>query len=449
MGHLLDWLARLPPAWILVAAGVLPMLESSAFVGIVFPGETAVLLAGVAAHQGAVPLWAVIVVASVGAIIGDSIGYEVGSRYGEQLLARLPNRLISPERVERAKGTLRRHSARAVILGRFTATLRVLVPGLAGMSRVRYRSFLASNAAGAVVWAVVAAVVGYVAGAGYRAAASRLSVIGLGVLAVLVAAMLLHLLRRRPRVRAWLDARTDPARWTGRPLTVTIIVAGAAAWVFAGVTQDVVGQDGTARYDPRIHDWCLAHRTALLDGLARVITYLGFGPIAYAALAVAAVFVLRRTRRWREPLIAVGALVVGQLIRVSISDLVHRARPPRTDWLTVADGYSYPSGHTTTSTLAYGLVVALLLPYLAGRARRAVAIAFAATIAVAVGVSRVWLGVHWPTDVLGGWTLGTLMLTLAATALSISRRRAEAAARPPRRGSAAGGVGARRDDGRG
>lgn len=267
----------------------------------------------------------------------------------------------------------------------------------------------------------MAAFVGYLAGAGYKAAADRLSVIGLGLLAAVVAAWLLHLLRSRPRVRTWLAARTDPARWTGRPLTITITAAGAAAWLFAGVTQDVVGHDGTAAYDARIHSWVFAHRTPLLDGPAHVITYLGFGPLAYAALAVAAVVVLRRTRRCREPLLALGALAAGQLIRFGVSALVQRARPPRADWLTAADGYAYPSGHTTTATLAWGLVVALLWPHLTNRRRGCAAIITAAAIALAVGGSRVWLGVHWPTDVLGGWTLGVLLLTLATTVLSLSR----------------------------
>ncbi|KAA8938841.1 DedA family protein, partial [Mycobacterium sp.] len=81
MNQALDWLVRLPAGVLLGAAFLLPLLEASAFVGIVFPGETAVLLAGVAAGQGALSLWLVILVASAGAIIGDSVGYQVGKHY--------------------------------------------------------------------------------------------------------------------------------------------------------------------------------------------------------------------------------------------------------------------------------------------------------------------------------------------------------------------------------
>ena len=94
MDHVINWLVKLPAGVVLGAAFLLPLLESSAFVGIAFPGETAVLLAGVVAGQGALPLWLVILVASAGAIIGDSVGYEVGRRYGQRLLNRLPKRLV-------------------------------------------------------------------------------------------------------------------------------------------------------------------------------------------------------------------------------------------------------------------------------------------------------------------------------------------------------------------
>src|SRR5262249_23183513 len=152
--------------------------------------------------------------------------------------------------------------------------------------------------------------------------------------------------------------------------------------------------------------WLIRHRDPALNGLAHAVTYLGFGPTAYLALAATGLFVMHRTHRWREAVLAIAALAIGQLIRIGISDLVHRHRPPGAGWLMSANGYSYPSGHTTTATLAWGLVVVLLWPQLTSSRRRAAAAGAAVVIAVAVGVSRAWLGVHWPTDVFGAWALG-------------------------------------------
>ena len=132
---------------------MLPALEASAFVGFIVPGEIGVLLGGVLANQHKVALWQVLVAGIAGAIIGDSIGYEVGKRYGDRLLTKIPNRILKPEHLTRAEETIRHYGGKAVFVGRFTAALRVLIPGLAGMSNVPYRKFLAWNAAGGALWA--------------------------------------------------------------------------------------------------------------------------------------------------------------------------------------------------------------------------------------------------------------------------------------------------------
>ena len=257
MGHVVDWLVNLPPAWVLVAAFVVPLLESSVFAGFVFPGEIAVLIAGAIASQGSLPVWSVIVVASAGAIIGDSVGYEVGRQYGEGLLKRLPKRLVKLEHIERTKGMLRRRGGQALVVGRFTAALRVLVPGMAGISRMPYRSFLLFNALGGIAWAAETAVVGYIAGHSFRSAEDRLSIIGFGVLALLIGGYVVHKLRRHPRVAPLIDARVTTRSWTGRPLTLAVAAAGLAGWLFGGLLQDVLAHDGAALQDPAgTATWC-------------------------------------------------------------------------------------------------------------------------------------------------------------------------------------------------
>jgi undecaprenyl-diphosphatase len=422
MGHLIDWLAGLPPALVLVAVFIVPLLESSAFIGFIFPGEIAVLIGGVIANQGALALWAVIGVAAAGAIIGDSVGFEVGKHYGERLLNRLPDRIVRPEHVDRTKALLQRRGGRAVFIGRFTTALRVLVPGMAGMARMRYRSFFLFNALGGITWAAVVAIVGYLAGKSYHAAAHQLSIVGIGLLVVLVGGYLLHRLRRRPRVARVVDARLTTERWTGRPLTLALVAAGVTGWLFGGLTQAVVANDGNARDDRHWHDVLVTHRSSWLSDLAEVLTWLGSTPVIWAAMAIVAVIALRRRRYWDAAVAATG-LLVGQLIRDAISVLVGRARPPRADWLVSADGYSFPSGHTTNAVLGWGLIVALAWPWLTKQWQRVGAVAAAAVIAVVVGATRAYLGVHWPSDVLGGWSLGGVLLTVAVALLSLLRHR--------------------------
>lgn len=191
------------PLWLVVAlVALLPALEASMLLGVVIPGETAVLAGGVLAHAGVLPLWAVILAAVGGAVLGDQIGYMLGRRYGQQLLAHLPRRARDSGAVERTLLLLRRRGTVAVVLGRWVATLRALIPGLAGMSGLDHRRFTIANLTGGAVWATLIAVAGNLAGASYIALERRL---GLGSEALLASALLLgagwlvHLRRQRSR----------------------------------------------------------------------------------------------------------------------------------------------------------------------------------------------------------------------------------------------------------
>ncbi len=166
---------------------LLPGLEAAIFVGVVFPGEIAVLLGGVAAAQGSVSIALVLVAASLGAVLGDQVGYLVGREWGETVLRKIPDRLLDENQLQKGRAYVRRMGAKGVILGRWTAALRALVPGLAGMSRMSYPRFLVANIVGGVGWAVTVGAVGYLAGDSYKKVESALgsvSYVILGLVAV-------------------------------------------------------------------------------------------------------------------------------------------------------------------------------------------------------------------------------------------------------------------------
>jgi membrane-associated protein len=148
MSGLVEHILRLP-SWIaLLVVFAMPALEASTFLGFIFPGEIACLLGGVLASESKVSLALVIVVAVAGAVIGDSVGFAIGYKYGDALLSKVPARIIKPEHVVRTKELIVRLGGRAVFVGRFTAALRALVPGFAGVSKMHYRTFLIWNFAG-------------------------------------------------------------------------------------------------------------------------------------------------------------------------------------------------------------------------------------------------------------------------------------------------------------
>jgi undecaprenyl-diphosphatase len=204
VGHVLEGILTLPPGLALALVFLLPALEASAFVGVVLPGEIGVILGGVLANQHKLALAAVLAAAILGAVLGDSIGYWVGKRYGEALLDKIPNRILKPAHVAKAKDAIGDLGGKAVFIGRFTAALRALVPGMAGMSRLHYGRFLAWNVLGGVLWATAFVVLGYLAGSQYQRLEHYANLIGLALLVAVVAFVVIR--RRRGKQAAKSEA---------------------------------------------------------------------------------------------------------------------------------------------------------------------------------------------------------------------------------------------------
>lgn len=167
MTGLIDHLLGVRGALVYVLIALIVFAEDALFVGFVVPGETAAVLGGVIASRGHVsyPLIALTVVVS--AIVGDTVGYEIGRQFGPRLLR---SRLLARRagRLEAAQSFLRRRGGAAVFLGRFVAFFRAVMPALAGTARMWYPKFLAYNAAGGIVWGVGFTLLGFLAGNSYK-----------------------------------------------------------------------------------------------------------------------------------------------------------------------------------------------------------------------------------------------------------------------------------------
>ena len=202
-----DLLLALPGWAALLAVFLLPALESSVFLGFLFPGEIAVILGGVAAAAGRMPLPVMVVAAILGALVGDNIGYAVGKRWGHQMLhgsiGRLP--IVRHElgsHLESAKAFVRKRGPHAVLIGRFTVALRVLVPGLSGMAELPYPTFLLYDLLGAIAWGTTFVVLGFVAKNAWERVVSDARDAGLALLAIIVLGLLVATVVRRRRERA-------------------------------------------------------------------------------------------------------------------------------------------------------------------------------------------------------------------------------------------------------
>ncbi|MCU1592842.1 MAG: putative rane-associated protein-like protein [Frankiales bacterium] len=187
-----DILSAVPHWTVYLLVFLLPFLEASVLLGFVIPGETALVFGGVLAssHKDPASLTVVLVLAILGAVVGDTVGYEIGSRFGPALQRSRLGLKVGAERWASTEAFLDRRGGTAVFFGRWTALLRAMVPGAAGMSSMHYKTFLLWNFLGGALWAVACVVGGYLAGDVVLTYVDTFGYLILGVVVVLGAFLL-------------------------------------------------------------------------------------------------------------------------------------------------------------------------------------------------------------------------------------------------------------------
>lgn len=201
MNGLVNSILQATPVVAYVVVGLLVFAEDAIFVGFVVPGETAAVLGGVVASRANAHVSLMIVIVVVAAIVGDTVGYEVGRHFGSRLLK---TKILRKRhaKIGRAQEALRQRGGRAVFFGRFTAFLRAVVPALAGASRMPYRRFLGFNAIGGAIWGTAYVLLGFAAGDSYAFLAKRLGgYVGILVGVIVVAVAVIYLVRRHRKHR--------------------------------------------------------------------------------------------------------------------------------------------------------------------------------------------------------------------------------------------------------
>jgi membrane-associated phospholipid phosphatase len=218
--------------------------------------------------------------------------------------------------------------------------------------------------------------------------------------------------------------------YTGGPhITLLLTTLVASGLLFSQLAEGVAGGGAVVHLDGAVGTWLHTHETGFLTGVLSVVTQFGGADVLLAVTLVAAL-VLLLLRRFAHAALMVAALAGGEALNWALKAAFERPRPQFAEPLATAAGFSFPSGHAMASLVVYGALAFVIATGVASRRTRALVLISAVALVLAIGFSRVYLGVHYPSDVLAGYSAGLAWLVLCALVLlgatSLRERRARA-----------------------
>jgi membrane-associated phospholipid phosphatase len=227
--------------------------------------------------------------------------------------------------------------------------------------------------------------------------------------------------RRFAQQIRFLQARLSPEGYLGLHLTIRLLVILAAGWWFADIAEDMSRNAATRLFDERVASWFHEHATPASTQIARFVTFFGsVGFVAGASTCLALVLTVRKS--WSQLLALLLAVGGGSLVNILLKHFFHRQRPVLENPLVTLSSYGFPSGHTMGATLFYGLLALFFAQSVGNWRWRPLTFCIAALVVALVGVSRIYLGAHYFTDVIGAIAVGLAWLAFCWTGVETLRK---------------------------
>ncbi len=426
-------------------------IETLPFLGILFPGTMFLVLFGFFASQGYLRFDILIPVVFSGAFLGDLAGYVMGVRRKES--SRTESRIFRAFHIRKAERYLARHGEAAVFFGRFSESIRPVIPFVTGRSGLSLPAYLSRSVPAALAWSWVVLAVGFLFGGAVTAIGtwfSRVSVVFLFLFVLLaflwfvaersqpflrlsksVIRSVLAAFRDDPGIRRFLDRHPDATAFlrrrlgrrdfSGLPLSLLSLVLAYVLFLLYGTTEGVLTAEPIVSVDERIFNLMYAFRDPGFVAGFLWITLIGRSDMVLAAaLSVSAVLILhgRRSAVW-----SLWLVLGGTQLSVTLGKrLFERPRPDFAYYL--EPSFSFPSGHAALSTALAGYVAYVVLRGHGRKWRYRTSVLFLAlSVSAAVGLSRLYLGVHYASDVWAGHLLGALWLLIGIRVAEIGPKR--------------------------
>ncbi len=424
------WIAAHP-----IAAGIVIFLiafcDALVIVGIAVPALPLLFAVGTLVGLGHIHGPYALVCSTLGAFAGDGLSYWIGHRWGPQLRQRWPFSRY-PQWVDRSENLFRRHGSKSIFIARFVGAVRPFVPAIAGMLQMPMRRYALPSLAACTIWSALFLAPGWVLGASYDAVAAvadRLAVVlgGLLVAVALVWAIVLYTwrwfanhadnllaralrwTRAHPRLGRYAGALIDPNRPESASLVMLAVCLLGISWLWFTLLATLLASGGPLAIDHTVHEFMWTLRNPLADRLMAALASLGdpavLGPASLAVLAY-----LAWRRRWMAAAHWVAAIVFGLALTSLLEWAIDMPRPP-----TAPAGFGFPSVAVTMTTIVFGFFAVLIARELPGR-QRVWPYLLAGVATTVVGFARLYLGAHWPSDLIGGSLFGVVWLLVLGIA---------------------------------
>lgn len=395
-----EWLTTVALSfWKYPLVTLIVLLESLPFIGLLIPGQTLVMIAGFAAHENVFDLRILILLVTFAAIIGDCVNYFVGRIYGLSFLKKWGRYfLFNDSNVKKTEKIITHHLGKSLILGHLYSFTRAIAPFLAGAHHIPFPRFFVLNTLGAFLWAVVFVLIGYFAGESYRYIERYTGILFLIIFTGVVAWYALSFL------------------WNGKHKiiskeSVVLWILGIASFLFfLNIVRNLSRQGIWERMDKAVAQSVLSSKDSIITFFSQILDTL-FDPITLWIISFFLFITLFLRSRKKEAIFFALVMSIFSLLLTWIKSLIGRSRPLPA--LTEATGYSFPSGHMVMATLFLGLLLYFSWKNFTSRSWNISFTILSFLLLLFIGASRIYLNVHWLSDVVAGFALGICFLTLS------------------------------------
>ncbi len=383
--------------WLIAAASV---LESIPLLGTIIPGHTIVIIGGFFAKLGFLNIYAVAGIAAAGSILGDLIGYFLGKKYGLSLITKWGKYfLLRQENIDKARTLIERHMGKALIIGRFNPVARCFTPFLVGAGGGKWKMFWIYDIIAGISWAIISVGIGYIFGASYHLIASfigEFTTIGIAI-AILIGLGYYFVNRSRH-----LFSRHD---------LYLLFTSLFSVIIFFKSVQDIFSRQPIfVNLDVAMNMAMARHVVPFLVELSKIISDVLSPLVLCIVAALFAVWFLAKKRRHYLHIL-ISAFPVGLVFDYVLKNAIQRPRP--VDMLVHEPGFSFPSGHAVAIALFCTLMIYYFARSIKNRHWRDTFIVGNFFLVVLVCAARVYLNVHWFSDVLAGASFGVFWATLS------------------------------------